>query len=94
MNEIIEQGMKWIQIYLRLSKIAKRLHKLDENYCNYGWSKYQETREKNLTNEARNLAEMLNLKIHRQGDPRGCPLYLITKDMGSTNYSQGIAIEW
>jgi len=77
-----------------LQKIAKTLHRLDENACNYGLSKWQETREKNLTNEAKEIAKKMGLYLYRQGDPRGCPLYLMenNEDMAKFYYPNGLAI--
>lgn len=76
-----------------LKKIAKTLHRIDENSCNYGLSKGQETREKNLEEKAIIIAKELGFYLYRQGDPRGCPLYLLETVKDRDNYSQkGIAI--
>ena len=83
----------------QLKEISHKLHRLDENACNYGLTKRQETREKNLEKEATELTEEMGklmektngLRIYRQGDPRGCSLYLIDDSCGS-DYTRGMAI--
>lgn len=79
-------------VFARLQKIAKTIHRLDENACNYELSKYQETRLENLLIEAQRLAEILDLDIYHQGDPRGCSLYLVDETMDDSTYNRAIAI--
>ena len=78
-----------------LKPIARSLHKLDENSCNFGLTKRQETREANLEKKAEELANELGLHAYHQGDPRGGTLYLIddkTKEDGQ--YNNGVYIEF
>lgn len=79
-------------IFKQLEKIAKTLHRLDENDCNYGLSKAQETRQVNLEKRAEELAQELGLHAFHQGDPRGASLYLVENKKAYNNYTNGIAI--
>lgn len=77
----------------KLRKISKSFHILSEKACNYGLSKRDETRESTLKNEAQEIATIYGLIAYHQGDPRGCSLWLITKEMkASGQYTEGIAI--
>ena len=40
---------------LELQKVAKSLHRLNENYCNYGLTDRQETRQRNLFAKTKDL---------------------------------------
>ena len=77
-----------------LRKISRQLHHLDERSCNYGLTEQQEKREKGLEKKANELvAEISPLyRAYHQSDPRGCSLYIITDEMGDTNYNNGMAI--
>ncbi len=85
-----------IQVYLKLSKISRRLHSIDERTCN-GVSEITEkslnTQSKNLMIEANELAAILGVYAYHQSDPRGCALYLV-KDIttADSRYNNGIAI--
>lgn len=79
-------------VYSELLKIAKSLHKLDENSCNYGLTPRQEAQKNKLEARADELAQSLGLKAYHQGDPRGGTLYLIDETMNDTNYNNGIYI--
>jgi len=60
-----------------LEKIAKKLHRYNELYCNYGeLTKNQLTREVNLEKQAQALASQIGFVAVRQGDPRGGSLFL------------------
>lgn len=61
---------------LHLQRIARSLARLDEHSCNYGLSERQEKREERLEARATEIAKRHHLKVYRQGDPRGWPLYL------------------
>jgi hypothetical protein len=78
----------------RLEKIAQTLHVIDTNSCNLPeLSKAQQTREKNLETEALIIAKEMGFYLYRQGDPRGCPIYLLETVNDRNNYHQkGIAI--
>jgi len=65
---------------LALQKIARRLHHLDENACNYGLQEREEKEETRLESRAVAIAQGYGLKVYRQGDPRGWPLYLYDPD--------------
>lgn len=78
---------------VRLVDIAKKLHRLDEIDCNEGLSAAQERRESDLTGEAVRIASAYNLKLRRQGDPRGLPMYLHTEDFWYPE-SSGVGIPW
>ena len=76
-----------------LRKISKALHTQDENACNYGLTKRQETRVENLEKRAADIAEWYGLKAYHQGDPRGCSLYLIEEGM-ENSYHNGVCISY
>ena len=78
--------------YQELQKIAQQLHRLDENACNYGLTKRQETREENLERKAQKIAERLDFKFYHQGDPRGLIGWLLTEDQDETTHLSGIPI--
>ena len=78
--------------YRELKRIAHSLHRLDENACNYGLTSRQEKRVEKLEKRADDIANSIGLFTYHQGDPRGCSLYLVTKDMDGSNYNRGIAI--
>ena len=74
---------------IELQKIAKSLHHLNENACNYGLTQRQETRHNNLIVKAKNIAKADNYDgrsryptileqptIVEQNDPRGWPLMI------------------
>ena len=72
-------------------RIAKTLHRLDENACNYGLTPRQETRQVNLMKKAAEFASKLGLEAYHQGDPRGCSLYLVD-NIQDDDYTRGTAI--
>lgn len=90
----IDKIAKVIRIYKELYPIARQLHHQDENSCNYGLTKRQETRVENLEVKAEALARQLGLHAYHQGDPRGGTLYLIKriKDDHAGNYTNGVYI--
>lgn len=65
---------------LRLCEIAKRLHHLYEVECSYPMTKRQESRMANLENEAQAIADRYGLRLLINGDPRGLPLGIYTKE--------------
>jgi len=80
-------------VYRRLQKIAKTLHTLDENACNYELSKAQVTRGENLMVQAEELAQTLDLHAYNQSDPRGCSLYLVESlENARIDYTSGVAV--
>jgi len=76
-----------------LQRISHRLHKLDENACNYGLTEYQEKRVDHLERQAIDIAFKYNLKAYHQSDPRGWSLYLVPPELDPhRDYSNGLAI--
>ena len=95
-NERIRYLRRWSDDYDILQGIAKTLHKIDEGDCN-GRSergqKISETRATNLMKDAQEIADRYGFMAYHQGDPRGCPLYIITKEQkASGQYHDGIAV--
>ena len=76
-----------IQQSIALQKFARTLHTLHENACNYGLSKWQETRRNNIMNYINDIASLQDSDIHiqEQCDPRGWPLII---NLGQINDSQ------
>jgi len=72
---------------LELQKVAKSLHRLNENACNYGLTDRQETRQRNLFTKAIDILsqpfECASVFIHirEQRDPRGWPLEVSLEPM-------------
>ena len=76
---------------LELQKVAKSLHRLNENACNYGLTDRQETRQRNLfikagdlilSGEATPYATLHPIHfIREQRDPRGWPLEVSLEPM-------------
>ena len=76
---------------LELQKVAKSLHRLNENACNYGLTDRQETRQRNLFTKAKELilsGEAIPYTtlqpthfIREQRDPRGWPLEVSLEPM-------------
>ena len=76
---------------LELQKVAKSLHRLNENACNYGLTDRQETRQRNLfikagdlilSGEATPYATLQPIHfIREQRDPRGWPLEVSLEPM-------------
>ena len=75
---------------LELQKVAKSLHRLNENACNHGLTERQETRQHNLFTKARSYLPATALMftsslpfvyIREQRDPRGWPLEVSLEPM-------------
>ena len=64
---------------LELQKVAKSLHRLNENACNHGLTERQETRQHNLFTKAKSYLRFVY--IREQRDPRGWPLEISTEPM-------------
>ena len=100
MNEKIQNVSLVINVYKRLLPVSRQLNLIGIRQCNgyasTDWGRKQETRdskkETKLLNRAISLADELGLQAYHQTDPRGVSLYLITNEMDSTNYNNGIAI--
>jgi len=89
---ITELRQAW-EILQRLEKIAYQLHHQDENACNFGLTPRQQTKVKNLEEDAEILAQELGLHAYHQGDPRGATLYLIESlEKAEINYYSGLCI--
>ena len=82
--------------YGELSKIARQLHRLDENACNYGLTPRQEKAELRLEAKANGVARFFGLRAYHQGDPRGGTLYLVpiewTAEYANQYYNDGVYI--
>ena len=59
----MQQASEAIELLRRLQPIAKTLHRLDENACNYELSKAQETRAENLMEKAIRTAAIFGFRI-------------------------------
>jgi len=89
----MDQYLKlFISKYQELQKIVRQLHRLDENACNYGLTKRQETRRENLEREAQKIAERLDFKFYHEGDPRGLTGWLLTEKQDETTHLGSIPI--
>lgn len=92
----IQRTAQIINVYRRLQPIAKKLHKIDEDYCNVSFTEEQEIRiakrAHQLFMQAQEFAEVIGLHAYHQSDPRGASLYLIDDSMGHNNYNNGIAV--
>ena len=74
--DLARYGLRSYQV-ARLQEIAGSLHRLDEASCNYGLTERQERNETRLEAEAAAIAKSVRgLRVYRQGDPRGWPLYI------------------
>jgi hypothetical protein len=85
-----------------LPPLARSLRHIFERQCN-GFTdeaaeKRAARREELLTAQARELAKQVGAELYVQGDPRGCPLYLIFpgdvpagEDVGAY-YNRGVAV--
>jgi len=75
---------KTLSQHIGLLSVARRLHRLSEAECNgimlgNDWEeseKLYERREARLMREAEKILKDTGWKAYRQGDPRGCSLYL------------------
>lgn len=98
--EKLNQASLVINVYKRLLPVARQLNIIGVRQCNgyadTDWGRKQEARdsrkEANLLNKAISLADEIGLQAYHQTDPRGVSLYLVTNEMDSSNYSNGIAI--
>ncbi len=80
------------ELMTKLKSYSHKIHRQDENACNYGLTKWGETRLANLINEVKIIAKEWGLYIYHQGDPRGCSLYLGDKPLNESNYTEGLPI--
>ena len=77
--------------FIILCGISKKLRKSFEMDCNFGDDPKREKKQQKLINDAEKLAQEMGFRLYVQGDPRGCALYLLTKDMDRTCYTNGLA---
>lgn len=82
----------FVNRFERLKTISKKLHKQDENACNYGLTDKQEKLVEKLETEAQEIAKELGFIFYHQGDPRGGTGYLIDNTMDDSNYYNGLFI--
>ena len=91
----MQDAKEAIELLRRLQPIAKTIHRLDENLCNYELSKAQETRLTNLKEKAIRTAAIFGMRVYHQSDPRGASLYIMPSDtkIDWNNYNtEGIAV--
>lgn len=75
---LIEEGGLSVKDALELQAIARRLHRYDELECEYGMSRRQALRCRNLEYDIEQIATTYGLQATHQGDPRGWPITLST----------------
>ena len=83
-----------IWAYRALLPISKSLNNSFTADCNFGNNPRREKKQERLIAKAKEIAENINMTVYIQGDPRGCSLYLVSKNEKSPreNYTNGIAI--
>jgi len=83
-----------IYIFNKLRKISKQINNADTHYCNGDYTEQQHgIRLDRLMRRAQILADNIGFLAYHQSDPRGCSLYLITKQQHKIGqYSGGLAI--
>ena len=57
-------------------KLAKKLHRLDENACNRELSDNEKKQNSKAETAVAELAKQFNATVEMNGDPRGYPFYL------------------
>jgi len=94
-KEEIRELARFVSHYYELRNIVCKLHRLDENACNFGLTSSQEKNESKLEERAKEIASNLGMAIYHQGDPRGWPLYLVPDDNENheVDYCDYIAID-
>ena len=91
-QETINNLRRFAYVYDVLKKRAHSLNNLYCTACNGELTKRQETKIKNLQDNAETLASSIGMKVYHQTDPRGASIYLIDKTMNASNYTDGICI--
>ena len=74
----IEDLKMFLADYEELKKLARSLHRLYVNNCNYGLTPRQEKRQERLEKEVKEIAKKWGLYVDICSDPRGMPLCLHT----------------
>lgn len=74
----IEDLKEFLADYEELKKLARSLHKLYVNNCNYGLTPRQEKRQEKLEAKVKEIAKKWKLHVDICSDPRGMPLCLHT----------------
>jgi hypothetical protein len=64
-----------------LAALARKLHRISERKCCEDVGESLDAREARAEAKAREIAARYNLRTYFQGDPRGCPLYLIPEEV-------------
>ena len=94
--ELAAAGIGAVDV-VKLQRISRSLHRLDEAACNSELTARQETRGDNLEKLAANIANAYGRLSYHQSDPRGWSLYLVKPeelgdyDIGAV-YNRGMAI--
>lgn len=76
----------------RFLKMAAQLQSLAVAHCNTGLTPRQETREKNLRAEVRQIAGWYGLTVECGGDPRGAVVRLHGPDVPRNGWGEGFAL--
>ncbi len=79
--------------YLKIANLGRKLHRLDEQYCNGELTDEQsgEATHRVYVRLEKEL-EPLGLNFYHQTDPRGCSLYVGKGIVEATNYTNNLAI--
>jgi len=74
----IEDLKMFLADYEELKKLARSLHNLYTQHCNYGLTPRQEKRQEKLEAKVKEIAKKWGLHVDICSDPRGMPLCLHT----------------
>ena len=95
-GELIKAGINNSRA-LQLQKIARSLHRIDEDNCYYEQSDKRDKRREALERAAESIAKEYGFISYHQSDPRGWSLYLVKPaqlqeyKIGAI-YNRGIAV--
>ena len=95
-GELVKAGIN-NERALKLQRISRSLHKIDEDDCNYEQSEKRSRREERLEKVAESIAKEHGFIAYHQSDPRGWSLYLVkpeqlgTYEIGAV-YDRGVAV--
>lgn len=77
-----------------MRKLATRSHSFAEANCCREVSQREITADSNRDKRMAELAAKYGCGLYVQGDPRGCPYYLLPPGVTADNYNNGIAVPW
>ena len=72
----IEDLKEFLSHYEELKKLARSLHNLYTQHCNYGLTPRQKKRQERLEVRVKEIAKKWRLHVNICSDPRGMPLCL------------------